>query len=576
SAPVRGRVVDGSGEPLAQYPLWLSGGGGRRESITTDEGGRFEGRLARRAGPVEIQLLGDRRGWPPESPRLERRHEVTEQGAVELTLEANPAAVLTVQLRVDPNQPLPASLDDVRCTLLAIDGSWPQADRAFLGTNYVGQPERVPDDERVLYRVWMNDLLDLESRPEPWLVRVEPIDGGWVAEGAFDAADLEDGDPVLASVRPTGAVALTLLDGNGTPVQSEPVRLLADAAGEPREPFTSGMYRRPRETDASGGEVWLGLDPGTYSLAVEGIHFEPAQRSLEVVAGERTECTVTLESRAGGGRLVIQVQSESGIRRHAMFWLYSRDDPKNPLTSQGAVWREEGARRVGEAHFDGLEPGEYKVRLVSTSGIPGEPLSMLTTVEADATTTVDFHFKDGSTAPLAVVARDARSGRVLDDWRLVLGDGQWFLDSDLREVEGADGRKLVARRVPATSTASGSVAWLIADGFAAQAIELSAGTVIDTEGTRLHVVDLDPGWGKLLVVKDPDEMPLEGVGVYLDGSHAGHTDSMGRLLLSGPAKPERIRFELDGYEIRSSVVRSSDDLYLGSSQVALFGSGHPL
>ncbi len=96
----------------------------------------------------------------------------------------------------------------------------------------------------------------------------------------------------------------------------------------------------------------------------------------------------------------------------------------------------------------------------------------------------------------------------------------------------------------------GGMASVAAGGYIRRDVPLAEASE-SSKGLELEI-ELMPGWGGPVYVNHADtDEPLVGVRVLLDGSQVGVTDEHGQFQLQVQRAPQRVDFELDGYEVTS-------------------------
>lgn len=307
-----------------------------------------------------------------------------------------------------------------------------------------------------------------------------------------------------------------------------------------------------------------GLPPGRYRARVWADAYEPTEVEVELTAGQRTFAAVELLPLAPDRRGDLRVRYVfADGPPHGMSRGPSADAPGRPpgdpfavevrsTDTDGAAW----SRRLPSAPCGSRASSEACLKPVAGDGpsalsftlrdLPTDPVVVRTDPPAEFTVPGQVLVEPGGAAVEVPVRRKPGSGfgfRVLD-----VATGR-----ELRHYTLSAARARAAFPLPLGEHVSSEplveqapppgVGWRIdAPGFAP-----AFGFTDAFSGEALVTVELQPGWGTELEVRDVEGRPLADVELLADGARVAVTDRSGRARLTLPSRPGSIEVRHRGW-----------------------------
>lgn len=187
------------------------------------------------------------------------------------------------------------------------------------------------------------------------------------------------------------------------------------------------------------------------------------------------------------------------------------------------IWFDKGGATTGEARTFEVEPARIKAE------VDGPPLEFQLHTDLERTR-------------LRIKARDAISGKKINDFAVsVMVPGSWLRSRRADAKAGRATLKLLGNL-------EGGLIYVAAEGYVVRQVFMSDAKKT-SKGLEFEL-DMTPGWGgPVYITHKTTYEPIAGVHVLLDGAEAGVTDENGHFHIVAPHAPQRLDFELEGYEV---------------------------
>lgn len=535
--PVFGFIRDHeTGTPVEAYEFGvrLEGDEGDWEACFTDENGRFESEGLYAEGveistylrdPDCLQVLRTQRQVLPSSfgtgMSLTLKPDIL---PLEFPVVVGPTVKLapSAPFEIDPAQ-LVATLE---VTQRAPWGPLPSSYQ-LRSPIHVGEP---------LWTRFIPVYDNLLPSDRPWLLRLETTDGLWAAEVELAASEVGQGEALPLELSPAARLNVEVL------AATEYSDLVVHAEG-----LADGLRRilspNGDEELADGGHEYrfqlMALPAGTYQVSVSSEGVEQVTSNVSLVAGQAHEEEIELAAGPGLSHIRGELRSLSGQYELPMT-LYLYGSTTSTRMIRTPKWEQQDDGWVAPFLFDNLPADTYHFQLSSWGdhyrwdGLTGEVSLpedelVLTCRDTDSVRRIEVAVEDaltGEAIPKAIVILTA-DGCAWASGRVSTGD-------DLTSF-------------PKVPTDAAVDWWVRADGYVPRFGDES--DVIVTDDVGLIEVDMQPGWGARIEVKDgTTKLPLADVAVSLDGALAGSTDAEGRIDLEAQGAPTHVDLVLEGWQ----------------------------
>lgn len=540
-----GVVVDvATDEPLPDYRLELIGGGAENAFAVTDAQGRFRLETQRSTAGLTARgidrddLLRDGPQGPYTSMRgaLPAPVEVSNDGeSLRVALASGPTYTLAFSgASPTPGEELVAALipaeEPVGRGRASITVRGPvDFDPATLERMLVAMrpahlaPVRFGAATWVRFPIVSQTLLGALDRERefPLELCVSNLDG--TLRGVAPVATEVGRDPVPVTVplERFGALRVRVLDEAGAPIRT-PIDLSRN--GEPARPFHGHDF-----SPEVGTFDYLFLRPGTWTVSTGDLTHAHVAENVELGPGER----ISIELRT---RRLVPVGSIAGelraplVRSQPTVWLSLARAGGGQAAFAEATWSEIGDQWVGRFEFEDVPAGPHVLRCNNADETRSWSPEEQTVHAPDTGLLLLGTSRELAERPWRLTIVDAVSGAPVAPFDLtwsVAGRGSGWLQKQSGTAS-----------LPA-SPDDARVQWSVqAAGYATQSGDETAFT--DGAEAREAEVHLRTGWGTRLVARGPDERPVAGVTVLLDGQEAGTTDAAGILDLWAPLAPRRV------------------------------------
>lgn len=537
--PLAGRVVARhSGEGLPGVAVRLVGAG-REAAAATDAAGAFAVDLP--AGAWRCELADPAPSGARPLGELELAHDPAAPVAADVAVDVGPSFELDVRGAAPAGSVLRARLVEVPD---------PSGDAHAAGALWWSGAEWVlaaAEEERGEAPWSWCALREDGGLPRPWLryaeferpparavlLELEAAPPGAPEERTHVGRARLDGvrgarRAVTVELRPVAAIrgALAVADGEATALDDARV-WLARASGPAAGPWPVG---------ADGSFELAGLEPGPCVLSVRGPQLAATDVALELAPGTNRIATVPLRRTEGPRGLRVRVECARGHDRSPVLARVRAADGLAARTALLRVGGGPGVPSAEELELPDLAAGAYEVRVEPLGGEHGFSPDLVR-LETPAPAALFVCREGGAPARHRVDVRDEGSGAPLEDFALELG-----------------GERLEPFTWPESRPAGRWFAWprrsestwsVFAPGHRPAS---GPGDAEELEGGGTLRVRLEEGFGARLSVRElgsPEAPwqqlpPVAGVRAVADGEDAGETDAWGELLVSLPARPERI------------------------------------
>lgn len=483
---IHGRVVDelDDGRPLPEFALYLGNREGNEEWLVTDAEGRFESRRTYAEGPVDV-LLRDR-----------LPHSVAIGGMLS---PGRGEGDVTLEHTVTDDEPVEIAVRSGPTFRLELE-----LDAGVSPSDVVGELRPDPPEEDPSKGLYA----PVHPGPPPWIrfewdgycvgareahLQFGTRDGLWWGTVAIDPPHGFAAEPVRVRLDPVGCLVGTILLDGDRRAYSVNVHAVDEEGG---------VGRRVRFQLAG---VWdenlavlrrtAGIAPRRARIAPDGTEV-PQGAAIPSGSRDRIVATVYMVPYLQPGRYWVRVQ---GSARRVVA------EPALVVVTAGAVtrcdFRIDPKRPKSPLASGSVPPRAYE----SHASAPPVPVVRLRFVVTDAET---------------------KQPLVTFDWRAssLEGDDSW--DENVRELE---------LERPLDS----HLEWVI-DHPSYQPYWGSRLPGPAAGPTETIEVELSPGWGTEVWVRDQHERPVAGAGVLLDGTPAGETGPDGTLRVARSQRPRHM------------------------------------
>ncbi|MEM7306619.1 MAG: RNA polymerase sigma factor [Planctomycetota bacterium] len=288
------------------------------------------------------------------------------------------------------------------------------------------------------------------------------------------------------------------------------------------------------------GLVTIGLKANTCEYWFRVVDLVPGLNSLEALVLPDPSATGRIEGRVvhmgeGPPEPIVGVRANATLNGEPTFQMQDLE-----FHEEGAVW-------VADFTFTHLPVATHTVWFDKGGPATWDPKTFA--VEPDRMSVevngppLEFELHtDLVRTSLKIRARDAVTGDKIRDFAVsVFVPGNWLRSREADARAGRVSMKLIG-------DLEGGIVSLAAEGHIRRDVPLSEAAET-SKGLELEV-ELEPGWGGPVYASHVDtEEPLAGMRVLLDGALAAVTDAEGQAQIAVPSAPERVDFELDGYEV---------------------------
>ncbi len=369
----------------------------------------------------------------------------------------------------------------------------------------------------------------------PFLMRVTSEDALWYASANVESVAGRARAPVSLVFEARARLVGRVLDPAGTPVANEWLQACAPDAS-----FESTTRRPLLTTTRDDGSFDLrAIEPGRYTLKLEGKGFLPFREEVEVPALTRVEHDVHL-ARPDPAQLAPirgHLTSRSGNYAERLLVLLTPEAPPRNSQTAWVDWSGEDGSKSGSFEFKDLLPGNYTLDLRPGDLAGVEPQKL---VVQPAQKQLEFVVQDsGARADVHVRILAEEDGSLLRAFRLSAsvqgGTEQTTLVLKTGENEA------VLRAAPIGATLDLRVAM--------QGRQMLWTSVVVAEKPEPLVLKLKPGWGAELSVLGPMLEPLAGAKVFLDEELAGVADAQGVVRAVRADVPQKCRVEYKDWKL---------------------------
>lgn len=358
----------------------------------------------------------------------------------------------------------------------------------------------------------------------------------------------------------------------GRPVAGAELSLIQESGSE-----TPRFYDGPRFawSDAEGRfRFSQGLEPGGYHLQVRSEGRADVQLDLELESGELEGYELRLSAVEAREQLAVAVVGDDGAGApEALVSLRSIDGAgvRRVLHTRQTSSARDFVELAGSGCamlFGELPPGRYEAAAFGADGRRYEPAVVELELPFDAEGLAFVALGDPPRA-LRFDVRAAAEGPLASHRVRLAGERWWFPEA--AEV-------LAGEVLGAVASGGATTRWTVfADGFRPVHGSLSDLRPLDDASWRPVEVDLQPGWGCELCLRDGSAglphpeldswqraayafqaAPLAGVSVLADGVELGASDADGRLRLSLAAPPRTLEFRKEGWRILDARAAGGD------------------
>ncbi|MBI1381978.1 MAG: hypothetical protein GC161_12935 [Planctomycetaceae bacterium] len=572
AAPLRGRLVDqSSGEPVpafllrvggpfgearlsetqadadddASVPFQLRGPPRRIEEIVTDMDGQFVSEGGFEAGPLELALLDlpasvASRTAPSgfDEEVMEHRHTFDEQTppeAAELRVGIGPTYRFDVTLPTGMDvgefyATFPQKLAGLRELHRTVSGDPASGMASLFGS--VMKPDVLEPNAplRQGEPVWARFRHPIRLLPpsagtqEASILQVRSRDGHW--SGSAPVRSLEGIEPELLKItlEPRGALEGTVLDGDGKPVPTAWIQLMASS--------TASSPIHEVGADPKGGFAFRWLPEGEYELVVLTERYAASRTNVVVESGGTERLDIRLVADVPLGTVSGVLRSRTGQHRSKGAIVTLRALGTNDFFQFKSVrYRKRKGAYTADFVFEGVPHGEYELSIQPLDNLRWESRAMRISSPAEG---LEFVAEDDvPTFDLAFRAIDALTGSPIEErWvRLWYGEpgdevrltAHWETGIFAKVSEGVPLHWVV--RAEGYRVATGNETQMRMDG-----------------DLRVIEARLERGWGQTFLVTTREQAPIEGAELLVDGRSAGTTDAKGFVSMNLDAKPQRLEF----------------------------------
>lgn len=584
SAPLRGRLTDRStGEPVPEFLLHARGPRGdarkweapgdpdagkptlaisfrsrprRVESIVTGADGRFVSQGGFEDGLLDLVLadhpsfLERRTSSPDDGKAIEHEHSIDDLGR---SKDAEIEVAIGPTYRLDVTLPSGTDVEDFYATFprtspglrgmhRAVAGD-PRSPMAFFfggATKPNAGEQRAPLREGeplwARFRDPVPRALPTSDDRRGHVLHLRSRDGYWSGSAPVTSIEGVSPEVVSVSLERRGSVEGTVLNGDGEPVPTAWIELIAASA--PDSPT------REVGADRKGRFAFRWLAEGDYELVVQTDRYEEARSTVSIVEGTTERAKVRLNSGVPLGTISGLLRSRTGQHRTkgGIVSLKSLDDPEFFLFKT-VSYRARKGEFIAAFSFANVPSGSYELRLEPQDNRRWETRAMTVSPPVEG---LEFICEDDApTFDLALRAIDARTGNPIETSWSIVWQGDPLDDVRLDDDWESGLYRGVPEGVP--------LRWILR----AQGHRLAAGDQTDIRAHADHRVieaRLEPGWGQVFTVTTRDDEPIAGVELLADGSSIGVTDALGVVAINLDAKPNRLEFQYRDWVVASGSV----------------------
>ncbi len=527
---VRGTVVDeATGEPLPFYKVTLIEAGD--SPATRDRTSGADGELHWPAGPQKGELrfrMKDREKLrrSRSAPLLHRNGE-SEPQPFRLAVPTGPTCWIQMEL------PEGTGWDDFSATLQT--GRALPDQQARMGG--YPTPLRPPmPGLRHPKLPWVRFHLPPAFQDIGW-VQLSSHDQKWKGGAWLEPLHGQVSEPLVIELTPTTSVRGHFACDTMEEQDWVVLELVGQAPPE-------GFGRLPTYDGHAGDDgnfQFLDVEPGAYVLKTVDKAWFPWERKVLVRPGENDLGSFPLRARRIAGRVAGTVTSTSGTYEGFCHISLSQEIGQHGAPyDQSLDWEDDGLGNwVAHFAFEDVTEGEWQLYVHCHDGFDWSDLAQVVQAPAPAITLR----LDDPTVDLHITTHDADSGVPVESESVL----HWRRHTEHERILGppytVSGQQLPLRGiqyllfVPGYQPVSGDETQLNAHATAPG----------ETDSMRFSL-PLTPGWGSILETVDRTQgVPVPGVGVWLDGLYAGHTNDRGRIALGLPQAPRSMRLEKPGW-----------------------------
>lgn len=419
------------------------------------------------------------------------------------------------------------------------------AQRRYDGSQRNGWPVplRVSKDADGQPRVWVRFLpwsmmwpFDDPEESGPITLELHESVGRWFGSARVDTVSGIQPGSIAIQLQELAQVRGCVVDSDGKPVGEVSVRL------DPAHDAAVRWSFDEQATGANGVFAFKGLFPGAWLLRAQTTDRGLGELALNLTSGERREVDVTLvpvPTAPIRGRVV----SENG-KYGGDTWLWI-EPVDTELLSLGITrevkWnKREEPIREGTFDFGELPIGEYRLQVDSFSDYPWLP-SQLVVTNPD----LDIELRLMNGAPLGSLAftlETVPADSIYLRWTQDdLGHEELLTDEFITFP-------LMRPGAPLDWT-------LLSEGMLpVQGDETDLRPIPEGPWSGAHVANVafQPGWGRIVVVRDENQERLPGTTILLDDRRVGETGPESRLIVSADEAPRAVTAQRSGWKVTAS------------------------
>jgi len=525
AAPVTGRALRPSGDPIPALTVWIDADGERVGAVETDAAGFFQSASAVEAGRVTLTfvdgpketLVGERSFAHNADPDLpEREHSIAIGPTYRLDLELAPGLALA---------DLVARLEDPQSSSSArVDASVRPGPLPWVRFAHPPVASLMDSGGRSMY------ALSVESTDSFWgsVQRVHAVNGVYP-------------NVLRMQMMPRGGLLVVARDAT---------RVLD---GLELELVSSQRRTLPVRTDEDGRATLAGLEPGSYTLTTRAGWVDFVERPVDVCAGEIAEVKLGLIARESAPLELVFRGATGQPVLEGRYSIRSVAHPEDVVFGEIERVGESAAQNAGAVWH--LPVGEYIVKPPVVDGRPWEPRSLRVQVPGPKVT---FTYRDDlPTRELVLRAYDEQTGNPIEAFRVVVLVDRYRLGIRRAAAFEPELAACAARfdEVVARVPDGFPLAWVVeAEGHRSQ--QGGRTELVLEQGRLVGEVHLPPSWKTRLWFGTRDDtgrpVPLLGVRVRTSGGKLlGTSLGDGEVRLELLYDPGRLAVELDGWRVMS-------------------------